>query len=140
MNISDSVLLAYLDDALSEEKIAQIEQAIRADADLRLRIEALVAQRDSGMHSLGDIWRRHRLSCPTREQLGSYLLEAMLQDSSDYLRFHIEVIGCRYCRANLADLQLAQDQAKQSEATVAQRRKRIFQSSVGRMRTFPEDN
>jgi hypothetical protein len=140
MNISDSVLLAYLDDALSEEKIAQIEQAIRADADLRLRIEALVAQRDSGMHSLGDIWRRHRLSCPTREQLGSYLLEAMLQDSSDYLRFHIEVIGCRYCQANLADLQLAQDQAKQSEATVAQRRKRIFQSSVGRMRTFPEDN
>ena len=117
-----------------------MKQAIRADADLRLRIEALVAQRDSGMHSLGDIWRRHRLSCPTREQLGSYLLEAMLQDSSDYLRFHIEVIGCRYCRANLADLQLAQDQAKQSEATVAQRRKRIFQSSVGRMRTFPEDN
>jgi hypothetical protein len=104
MTISDSVLLAYLDDALSEEKIAQIEQSIRADADLRLRIEALVAQRDSGMHSLGEIWRRHRLSCPTREQLGSYLLEAMLEDSSDYLRFHIDVIGCRYCQANLADL------------------------------------
>ena len=140
MTISDSVLLAYLDDALSEEKIAQIEQSIRADADLRRRIEALVAQRDSGMHSLGEIWRRHRLSCPTREQLGSFLLEAMLEDSSDYLRFHIEVIGCRYCQANLADLRLAQDQAKQSESSVVQRRKRIYQSSVGRMRTFPGDN
>lgn len=140
MIISDSVLLAYLDDALSEEKIAQIEQSIRADSDLCLRIEALVAQRDSGMHSLGDIWRRHRLSCPTREQLGSYLLEAMLEDSRDYLKFHIEVVGCRYCQANLADLQLAQDQAKESEATVAHRRKRIYQSSVGRMRSFPGDN
>jgi hypothetical protein len=140
MSISDSLLLAYLDEALSDEKMSQLEQAIRADGDLRVRIEALVNQRDSGMHSLGDIWRRHRLSCPTREQLGSYLLEAMLQDASDYLRFHIEIIGCRYCQANLADLRLAQDQAKQSEATVAQRRKRIYHSSVGRMRSFPGDN
>lgn len=139
MTISDAVLLAYLDEALSSDKMSALEQAIRTDAELRKRIETLVSQRDSGMHSLGDIWRRHRLSCPTREQLGSYLLGAMLEDSSQYIEFHIETIGCRYCQANLDDLRSAQKQSKAAEPTASQRRKRFYQSSVGRMQSFPGD-
>lgn len=137
--ISDSVLLAYLDEALSGDTMATVEQAIRNDEHLRKRIEVLVSQRDSGMHSLGDIWRRHRLSCPTREQLGSYLLGAMLQEASDYIQFHIDTITCRYCQANLADLRAAQQQAQETQASMVQRRKRIFQSSVGRMQSYPGD-
>lgn len=137
--ISDSVLLAYLDEALSGDTMATVEQAIRNDEHLRKRIEVLVSQRDSGMHSLGDIWRRHRLSCPTREQLGSYLLGAMLQETNDYIQFHIDTIACRYCQANLADLRAAQQQAQETQASMVQRRKRIFQSSVGRMQSYPGD-
>lgn len=140
MIISDQILLAYLDEALPSDKMAALEQAIRTDLQLRKRIEVLITQRDSGMHSLGDIWRRHRLSCPTREQLGSYLLGAMLDQDSDYIKFHIETIGCRYCQANLADLTEAQHQAKRAEPSVAQRRQRIYQSSVGRVRSYPEGN
>jgi hypothetical protein len=119
--------------------MAAIEQSIRSDNQLRKRIELLVSQRDSGMHSLGDIWRRHRLSCPSREQLGSYLLGAMLDDASDYVEFHIETIGCRYCQANLADLRIAQEHAKVAEPIAAERRKRIFNSSVGRIQSYPGD-
>jgi len=139
MIISDAILLAYLDEALSGEKMAAIEQSIRSDTQLRKRIELLISQRDSGMHSLGDIWRRHRLSCPTREQLGSYLLGAMLEDASQYIEFHIEKIGCRYCQANLEDLRIAQQSAKAAEPSAAERRKRIFNSSVGRMQSYPGD-
>jgi hypothetical protein len=137
MTISDAVLLAYLDDALSGERLATLEQAIRTDAQLQKRIGFLVAQRDSGMHSLGDIWRRHRLSCPTREQLGSYLLGAMLEPEIQYIEFHIETIGCRFCQANLEDLRSAQRQSKSSEPSTSERRKRIYHSSVGRIQSFP---
>jgi hypothetical protein len=139
MIISDAILLAYLDEALSAEKMAAIEQSIRSDNQMRKRIELLISQRDSGMHSLGDIWRRHRLSCPSREQLGSYLLGAMLEDASQYVEFHIDTIGCRYCQANLEDLRIAHENSRVAEPSTAERRKRIFNSSVGRMQSYSGD-
>lgn len=135
--ITDPVLLAYLEESLAGEVMATIEIELRRDASLRDRLSALIAQRESGVHSVGDIWRRHRLSCPTREELGSYLLGAMMEDASSYIRFHVEQIGCRYCQANLEDLQSA-NSASATSANVRQRRDRFFQSSVGRVRKFPE--
>lgn len=135
--ISDPVLLAYLDESLSVEVMAKIECDLRTDAGLRERLAGLIAQRDSGVHSIGDIWRRNRLSCPSREELGSYLLGAMMEDAASYIQFHVEQIGCRYCQANLEDLQSASD-ASSASAHVRQRRARFFQSSVGRISKFPE--
>jgi hypothetical protein len=131
--ISDPILLAYLDESLTSETMAELEAAIRTDEALRQRLAELISRRESGVHSVGDIWRRNRLSCPSREELGSYLLGAMLDEAADYLRFHMEVIGCRYCQANLEDLRDTQVQP-----TAKERRKRIFQSSVGRIRNYPE--
>jgi hypothetical protein len=135
--ISDPVLLAYLEESLAGEVMATIENELRRDPNLRERLSALIAQRENGIHSVGDIWRRNRISCPTREELGSYLLGAMMEDASAYIQFHIEQIGCRYCLANLEDLQSAEG-ASTSHAAVRQRRDRFFQSSVGRVRKFPE--
>jgi len=61
-----------------------------------------------GEHTAGAIWRRERVSCPTREQLGGYLLEAGDPELLDYVRFHLEEIGCPYCQANLDDLRKLQ--------------------------------
>jgi hypothetical protein len=80
------------------------------------------------LHSLGAIWRRHRLSCPPREQLGSFLLGVLDADHADYIRFHIETIGCRVCQASLADLE---EQQTAASKVVEQRRTRYFQSSAG---------
>ena len=52
-------------------------------------------------------------------------------DAADYLRFHVEIVGCRYCQANLADLK--DQQAQQREATEV-RCRRYFQSSAGYLR------
>ena len=68
----------------------------------------LLQERDRGEHSVGAIWRRQRLSCVKREQLGSYLLGVLDDDVQDYIQFHLRTIGCAYCLANLADLQTQQ--------------------------------
>ena len=73
-DFSNSDLEAYLDESLPVERMTAIEDALRQNSALQKRLTAINGRRDAGVHSLGEIWRRHRLSCPTREQLGSYLL------------------------------------------------------------------
>src|SRR5687767_2924700 len=107
-------LEAYLDEALPAEEMARIEDALRRNPKLLDELAAINARRDAGVHSLGEIWRRHRLSCPTREQLGGLLLGTLPKQQSDYLRFHLDVVGCRLCRANLLDLQTQQADAAEA--------------------------
>ncbi|AMV33248.1 hypothetical protein VN12_14065 [Pirellula sp. SH-Sr6A] len=127
--LNDATLLAYIEEALPAEQMSELEKRLRHDASIRDRLLQLVAQRDHGVHSIGDIWRRHRLSCPTREEIGSYILGAMNEDRKDYIRFHIEEIGCRFCKSNWEDL----SESHHQEAVRARRRK-YFQSSVGRIK------
>lgn len=129
MVITDQMLLAYIEESLPSESMASIENNLRSDDQLRQRLAHLIGRRDSGVHTVGDIWRRHRLSCPSRESLGSFLLGAMLDEQAEYIRFHIEQIGCRFCQSNLDDLS-----ASHHQDAVTNRRKKYFQSSVGRLR------
>ncbi|MBN2477426.1 MAG: hypothetical protein JXB62_22665 [Pirellulales bacterium] len=128
--ILPSDLEAYLDEALPPEHMARIELALRKDANLVRQMTAIHARRNAGVHSLGEIWRRNRLSCPSREQLGSYLLGALGEEAADYITFHVETIGCRYCQANLADLE---SQQAERQDVVQTRRRKYFQSSVGHL-------
>ena len=128
MHFSDQQLQGFLDESLSSEIMAQLEIQLRSDAELHSRLVEICGKLEAGVHSLGDVWRRHRLSCPTRQQLGAYLLGAMHDEYADYVRFHIESVGCRVCQANLDDLQAQNDE---QESTVEQRRRRYFQSSAG---------
>lgn len=131
---TDAELAAYLDESAPQDRVAAIEEALRDDEALRDRLAESVARRDAGLHSLGEVWRRRRLTCPTREQLGSYLLGVLPDDLADYVRFHLEVVECHVCRANVADLRERHAAGGQGEAGGA-RRQRYYQSSVGRLRT-----
>lgn len=128
MQYTQAELEAYLDEALPADDMARFEEALRADRDLLAELAATNARRDGGAHSLGAIWRRHRLSCPTREQLGGYLLTTLSSAWSEYITFHVQVIGCRRCQANLSDL--SRQQAEAADAAQSRRRK-YFQSSAG---------
>lgn len=130
-DFSKSELEAFLDEALPVERMAAIEDALRHDAALQKQVAAVSGRRDAGVHSLGEIWRRHRLSCPSRERLGSYLLGVLSRDEADYITFHVEEIACRYCAANMADLN-AQQSA--TEVETMRRRHKYYQSSVGHLR------
>lgn len=124
---TDSELEAYLDEALPVATMAQIEAAMRRDGSLAGRLAAINGRRDGGLHSLGEIWRRHRLTCPNRSELGRYLLGVLPADHAAYVTFHLDVVGCRCCRANHDDLK------RQAEADDAapRRRRKYFASSAG---------
>jgi hypothetical protein len=121
-------LEAYLDEALSPTDMAEIEARLRKDPELVERLKSVHGRRDAGVHSLGAIWRRHRVSCPSRELLGSYLLQVLEPEQHESVRFHLDEVGCRYCNANLHDLQMRHQELK---AETQARRRRYFQSSAG---------
>ncbi|MEN6495778.1 MAG: hypothetical protein ABFD16_15970 [Thermoguttaceae bacterium] len=126
-----SELEAYLDEALPAEEMTRIEQALCRDGRLVEQLVTINSRRDRGLHSLGEIWRRHRLSCPSRQQLGCHLMGTLSKEEREYIVFHVDVIGCRYCQANLLDLQKQQAEARE---VVESRRRKYFQSSAGYLR------
>jgi hypothetical protein len=130
-SFTNAELEAFLDEALPTERMTAIEEALRNDETLLRRLTETNGRRDAGVHSLGEIWRRHRLSCPTREHLGSYLLGVLSPGANDYVKFHLDAIACRYCAASLEDLRAQQSAA--DAGTTRERRRRYFQSSVGHL-------
>lgn len=74
---------------------------------------------------LTDIWEYHRFSCPKRSTIGGYLLKTLEDAWQRYVDFHLNVLGCRFCRANLEDLENeTTEHAQQLQA-------RIMESTVG---------
>ena len=128
--IAATDLEAYLDEGLPPDEMARIETALRENKGLLAQLAAINGRRDAGLHTLGEIWRRHRIGCPTREQLGSLLLGVLSDEQAEYLRCHIEIVGCRLCRSNLDDLARAQ----QTTDATTKRRRRYFESSAGLLR------
>jgi len=74
---------------------------------------------------LTEVWEDQRPSCPKRSTVGAYVLETLDDPWRQYVDFHINRLGCTFCRANLEDLQLP---ANEDSAPL---RERIMQSTVG---------
>ncbi len=102
--ITRQMLRDYLHDALPDPELAAVEKALRESAKLRAAYKDVVEQEDRGEHTVGAIWRRERISCVSREHLGGFLLGAGDPELLDYVEFHLKVIGCPFCQANLDDL------------------------------------
>lgn len=114
---SQADLEAYLDEALPPEEMAAIEEALRNDEEMGRRLIAIHGRRDAGVHTLGEIWRRHRLTCPSREQLILYLDGKLQCEESKYVQFHLEEIHCRLCVASFEDIRISrQDDDQDSES------------------------
>jgi hypothetical protein len=126
--ITRETLRAFVDDALTEPETARVEQALRASEPLRKQLQHVIQERERGDHTIGAIWRRARLTCPSREQLGSYVLQVLDPGLQEYIEFHVRTVACAYCQANLTDLQTRQQEA---QSQVVERRRRIFASSAG---------
>ena len=133
-DFTDAELQSFMDESLSADRSSQIEAAVRSDARLRERLEAIREKDFAGVHSVGSIWRRSRITCPSRDELGMFLLHALEPQHADYVRFHIETVGCRFCEANLEDLRTVAADAAAKDDAAPKRRRKIFQTSVGRLK------
>jgi hypothetical protein len=127
-DVTREQLFAYLDDSLDDTETARIEKLLRASKELQGRLTKVREDRDRGEHSLGAVWRRDRLSCLTREQLGGYLHGVLDKDVHKYVDFHLKTIACASCLANLDDLK-----EKQSEAAAQNRRRRRYFETSARL-------
>ena len=128
MTLTKETARAFLHDTLPDAEAAEVEKLVRDDPAAGALFAQVQAEEDRGEHSVGAIWRRGHVSCPTRDQLGGYLLQALDDELLDYITFHLKTVGCAYCAANLDDLR-----QKQAEAGggAKGRRKRITQSTAG---------
>ncbi len=128
--IDDDRLRAYIADTLSPTETATVERRLREDPELASRLEHLRHARelDPHVHTLGAVWRRRRLSCVSREQLGSHLLGVLPDGLSEYIEFHIGELECPFCTANLTDLKAKMD-LEPTLATPPERKARYFHTS-----------
>ena len=108
--------------ALIKHRFIKRLQANVATMDL----SALLDDETPPDNLLSRAWESSRPSCPKRSTVGKYLLGTLDDDWQDYVKFHIEKLGCRLCQANRDDLN-----EEQAEANNTVLRKRIYQSSVG---------
>ena len=129
---TDEELMAYADERLPVDQAAELERLLRSSTELVQRLTELMRSRESLDPSLGSMWRRGRWSCPPRAVWSAFVDGRLGDGLSQHLRFHVEVIGCRVCAANLADLQQSGNHTD-SEGRV----RKIFQSSAGRLATSP---
>ncbi len=72
-----------------------------------------------------EAWEDQRLTCPKRSTIGRHLLRTLEPPWQDLVDFHLNSLGCRFCRANLDDLQKKSD----DDASVV--RDRILHSTIG---------
>ena len=99
------------------------------------KLQKFLAQRDADDRACLDestadvtvarVWREQRLTCLKRSTLGSYLLGVLDEPWQSYTQFHLDVVACPMCLANLADLE-----SEEEERTPADT-ERMFASSVG---------
>ena len=124
---TDAQLEAYLDESLDSQVAAELEQACRDDSELLSRLSAINRRRDEGVHTLGEIWRRHQVGVPSPEEANDFLSGKLSQDQADYIRFRLDVLKCRFTSAlvEATEQQLA-DSGEQSKA----RREKYFQNSA----------
>ena len=87
----------------------------RAAAELPVHGDSLVTE----------VWEEQRLTCPKRSTIGRYLLGTLDPPWQELVDFHLNRLGCRFCRANLDDLQ------KKTAEDSAVVRDKILHSTIG---------
>ncbi len=103
-----------------------VEHALRGDRSGVGASGAAGSETDPVDTLITEVWQVQRLSCLKRSTVGAHLLGTLDAPWRDYAAFHLERLGCEYCRANLDDLQ-----RQAAEDTTRALRERIMESTVG---------
>ncbi|MFQ5494112.1 MAG: RNA polymerase sigma factor [Phycisphaerae bacterium] len=118
-------------DLLEMDQKAVAGVKFRAIQKLKKYLAGHDAQTETGFDeasadvTVARVWREHRLTCLKRSTLGSYLLGVLEEPWRSYTQFHLDVVACSMCVANLADLESEEDQRTPADT------QRMFASSVG---------
>ncbi len=116
---------------VSENEIAVVKRRLleRLARSVRSSISNLSAAPEEVLIAsdmLTSVWETMRPSCSKRTTLGKYTLRILPCEWEDFVRFHVETLGCTFCNANLVDLSVTSEStAKPSQHL------RLFHSTIG---------
>jgi REP element-mobilizing transposase RayT len=125
---TDAELEAYLDESLDSTRAAEVEQSLRDDQELLQRLSRINGRRDAGIHTLGEIWRRHQVAVPTVETMQNHLMGVLTTEESDYIEFRMNELKCPFTIAMQKDLQAQQSENAELSKT---RREKFYKTSAG---------
>ena len=101
---------------LKIQKYLQESDSVRLTNPDEIQTEATVCR----------VWREQRLTCLKRSTLGQHMLGVLEEPWFTYTQFHLDIVACPMCLANLADLQ-----AEDHPPAVQDSAQRFFNTSVG---------
>jgi hypothetical protein len=126
---SDAQLLAYAEERLPMAATLQLEKSLESDEKLKTDLRRVCGQHLTGELSLATIWRDFQVGCLSQDQLAAYVGHQLGGALADYVRFHIDEVGCRICEARLDELaRLAHNSSNEQVTPLASK---CFNSSVG---------
>ncbi len=131
MEFNEAELEAYLDESLDPARAAELEHAVRQDPLLLKRLSQINGRRDAGMHTLGEIWRRHQIGVPAPNEMRDYLAGQLSVDESNYIEFRIKELKCPFTIAMQQDLK---SQQVESDELSRSRRDKFYEKSAGLLR------
>jgi RNA polymerase sigma factor (sigma-70 family) len=74
---------------------------------------------------LSEVWEQQRPTCPKRSTIGRFLLGTLEPEWQSYVDFHVNRLGCQFCKANLDDLKKATSEEPRAVYD------KVLQSTVG---------
>jgi len=110
---------------VNKQHVALVKHRVLARLRESVGSQSAGGEADPPDDLLSDIWQEHRLSCLKRSTLGAYVLGTLEPAWHDYVAFHLDHLGCAFCRANLDDLKAANAEDQRDL------RNRIMESTVG---------
>ena len=117
--------------SVSENEVAVVKHRLLARLKASMDEGNTAASESSEellLPDLEQIWLDQRPSCPKRTTLGKYALEILPEQWNDFVHFHVSVLGCGFCQANLVELQEVEEQCTPENVEV------LFQSTIGFLR------
>lgn len=108
---------------IKHRALNQIRDHVTRNGGLRLDEE--LGEGDASASLLTEVWEDQRLTCPKRSTIGRHLLGTLEEPWKGYVDFHVNTLGCTFCRANVEDLQ------KQTAEAPRQLYDRVLQSTIG---------
>lgn len=97
---------AYIDGALSPEETEAFALKAQRDSELRGQIRTVQSEFDYHNHTVGSLWRRNQLTCPSDQDIVDYQrgeLAIINPEIADYVQFHLKSIRCIYCISSAAE-------------------------------------
>lgn len=78
----------------------------------RLLSEALDSGESDVHFDVGELWKKARVSCPSRHWLARLVAGTLAPGPAGFVRFHLDEMNCEWCQANRDDLERSERDAE----------------------------